>query len=610
VYFFVDHEGSDERNLVKTDQIALAVYWQAPDRTQQIIIGQRDEEQLPTNVNYHLDHLTVVQDDFGDRIRMGDGDEVAAVAHPLAPASETVYDFRLGDSLTVRFAGPADPIRVYEIRVRPRHPDRPGFIGSVYIDRSTAAVVRMRFTFTPASYVDPYLDFIRVSLDNALWDGTYWLPHRQQVEIRREAPYFDFPMGTVIRGRFEITGYELNQPLPLGLFRGSRVTAVPEEARRAFDFERGLYDQIEEEGLGPAPDLDQIRDQAAEIVRDHYLSGLGPIRPYAPGVSSVLRSNRAEGTVVGAGLSMNTGLGLRVRWTGAYSFGREQVQSRLAIDGRNRWPSTLLAGFVNEPRDIGPVQASSGAVNTLAVLVGSEDYQDLYFSSGLIASQQIPADGAWTVGVTARWERQRSGYLALDDASSLRPVLSSEDGDLWSLEARPRWDPGTGLELGGTLALASFEGRAFTRLEASGEWSMRWTERRADVAFQLRGGLTTEDTPAQGLFLLGGRATLPGYPFRSFAGDRYWMARADGGIGAFWPWVGFRAFGAVGATQMAGGPLPVEWNAIPSESVRTSVGLGLDLFWDVVRLELGRGLSDDGEWELNLFASTRFWPIL
>ncbi|NIW37814.1 MAG: hypothetical protein GWN32_15360, partial [Gemmatimonadetes bacterium] len=33
VYFFVDHEGSEERNLVKTDQVAIQLYFQSPDRT-------------------------------------------------------------------------------------------------------------------------------------------------------------------------------------------------------------------------------------------------------------------------------------------------------------------------------------------------------------------------------------------------------------------------------------------------------------------------------------------------------------------------------------------------------------------------------------------------
>ena len=51
------------------------------------------------------------------------------------------------------------------------------------------------------------------------------------------------------------------------------------------------------------------------------------------------------------------------------------------------------------------------------------------------------------------------------------------------------------------------------------------------------------------------------------------------------------------------------WPGSDSDGARTSLGVGLDLLWDVVRLEAGRGLSD-GEWEINFFASTRFWPIL
>ena len=78
VYFFLDRTDEDEHSLIKADQLALDVYWQAPGLTRQRIVGRRDEKVLPTNINYHLDHLTVVQDDFSDLIRIGDGDEVAA----------------------------------------------------------------------------------------------------------------------------------------------------------------------------------------------------------------------------------------------------------------------------------------------------------------------------------------------------------------------------------------------------------------------------------------------------------------------------------------------------------------------------------------------------
>jgi len=103
VYFFVDRPDATENVLVKVDQIALDLYFVAPNTTRQRIVGRRDQQVLPTSIRYHLDHLTVVQDDFGDFIRLGDGDEVEAVAHPLGPLGEDVYDYQLYDSLRISY---------------------------------------------------------------------------------------------------------------------------------------------------------------------------------------------------------------------------------------------------------------------------------------------------------------------------------------------------------------------------------------------------------------------------------------------------------------------------------------------------------------------------
>ena len=105
MYFFIDRTDSDERTLVKTDQVALEVFWKAPSQTTQRLVGRRDAKALPTNITYHLDHLTIVQDDYGDLIRLGDGDEVEAVVHPVAPGSESIYDYRLADSLELAPSG-------------------------------------------------------------------------------------------------------------------------------------------------------------------------------------------------------------------------------------------------------------------------------------------------------------------------------------------------------------------------------------------------------------------------------------------------------------------------------------------------------------------------
>jgi hypothetical protein len=138
--------------------------------------------------------------------------------------------------------------------------DRPGFVGTVFLDLATGAIVRMNFSFTPASYVDPYLDYIRISLDNSLWLGRYWLPYRQEVEIRREIPTLDLMIGSVIQGRFDVRGYDFNVDLDDALFRGRRVTAVSPAQRAAFSFERGLFDDLEEQGIDTSPSLEAVEE--------------------------------------------------------------------------------------------------------------------------------------------------------------------------------------------------------------------------------------------------------------------------------------------------------------------------------------------------------------
>ncbi|HWK88645.1 MAG TPA: hypothetical protein VNP72_01570, partial [Longimicrobium sp.] len=147
VYFYLDRRDTGERSLVKTDQVALDVYWKAPNLSKQRIIGLRDEKSLPTNIRYHEDHLTVVQDNFGDLIRLGDGDEVRDVLHPASPRGPGFYDYRLADSTSIRLAGTVEPVRVYQIEVRPRDASRSAMVGTIFVDRRAGDIVQMRFTF-------------------------------------------------------------------------------------------------------------------------------------------------------------------------------------------------------------------------------------------------------------------------------------------------------------------------------------------------------------------------------------------------------------------------------------------------------------------------------
>lgn len=612
VYFFIDRPGSDDRTLVKADQIALDVFWQAPDQVQQRIVGLRDQKVLPTNIHYHLDHLTIVQDDFGDQIRLGDGDEVESVLHPMAPGGPEIYDYRLADSLTLRYGGQNEEVRVYELRVRPKDPTAAGFVGSVFVDRAAAAIVRMSFTFTPASYVDPYLDYIRISLDNALWMGRYWLPYRQEAELRRELPQLDFMAGSIIRGRFEIGAYEFNVNLPPTIFVGTGVTAVPREQRRAFPFERGLFDDLEERGLVPAPALEEVRAQAQQLLAGRALSGLSSRRLHLRSFSDGLRVTRAEGAFAGGGVNLRPGPDALVRLSGGYATGPGMASLGAGVTvAHPERVVPVLDLFWDEARDMGTLRATAPVISSLGTLVGGEDWRDTYFTRGvrLTLRGPLPRTGPELV---MRWERHAS---ASRDAALDRPLRPVRDGVLGAVSG---WVP-FGLPASGTGAVSATVGRmgdhAFGRAVLTGAWRRDTPGRTWRLTGDGAVGAATERAPVQELFLLGGRGTLPGHEFRSFAGHRFWLARLEATRALRDPWLGLRLFAAVGGTALTGPAFAAPWapgtpgEALDSDGLRASVGLGLSLGWDVLRLDVARGVRD-GRWEVIFGVDPRLHPWL
>ncbi|MSR19827.1 MAG: hypothetical protein EXR91_02455 [Gemmatimonadetes bacterium] len=604
VYFFFDRPDTGNRTLVKADQVALDVYWQAPNSTKQVIVGQRDQQMLPTDIRYHLDHLTVVQDDFGDSISMGDGDEVEAVPHPVGPGSDGVYDFLLADSLSISYAGGAEEIRVYQVRVRPRDFERPGFVGTVFLDRATAAIVRMSFSFTPASYVDPYVDYIRISLDNSLWMGRHWLPYRQEVEIRREIPLLDVMAGSVIRGRFEIRGYDFDVALPLSLFAGGRVSTASPAARAAFPFERGLLDDIEEEGLDLSPSLEEVRTEVAQVVQDQVVSGLDPFRLYFAAVSEAARYNRAEGLRLGGGFTLRPAESLMMRVSGGYAFGRERASGAVSTTLSPGRVVPTLDLYWDALGDVGGYLGASTLENTISAVSGKKDYTDPFFKRGaaLTLGGADPAGPA----VTFRWEEHRSARDVVSDDladTDFRPVRTIDEGALGAVSVHaPVTLPG-----GGAASLTGDVGRLETRTfgSLSGEalWEIRALDHPWRAELSLGAGAITDDAPAQNLFLLGGRWTLPGHDYRSFAGDRYWLLKGEATWSVYAPYVGVRAIGAVGATYLGSRSLPADWMVQNSDGLRGSIGAGLSLGWDAMRVDIAHGVRGGG-WEA-LFSVAR-----
>ncbi|MCI0432199.1 MAG: hypothetical protein L0271_00925 [Gemmatimonadetes bacterium] len=626
VYFYLERRDTNERVLVKTDQVALEVFWAQPDLTKQRIVGLRDESALPNRMHYHLDHLTVVQNGFGDVMRMGDGDEVADVPHPAAPASGGIYDFRLIDSLTLRLPGSPQPVKAYRIDVRPKRMDQSAIVGSVFVDHITGDIVRMTFTFTPASYVDRRLERINISLDNSLRDGRYWLPYEQSVEIRRQIPELDFVATSVIQGRFRVTDYVFNQELDPSLFWGYRVTTVPRAQREAYPFSRGLYEELHEVGLAPPPQMEELRAQAAELARQRVLSGLPRLRLSLPDASQVLRYDRAGGLQLGGGFSFAASTRTRIENTFGWAFGIQQPTVGIGLRYESGLRTVLLIeAFANETRDIGVRPGAPGAFNTVAALAG-DDFLDVYRADGLRTTLRHELSADWSISAMASVEEHEPAGLTREHGplgGTFRSVRPIDDGVRTggslvferSLRENAGWTWGTRV----MLEAASLEGDAFygQRLDVSIRRGS--VQRDRELLLRLAAGAVEGDPPLQAHALLGGRGTLPGYPYRSLAGDRYVLLDGEAAIEIRRPFVRARLLAAAGwvgeqdEERITPSPPPrlhAAWGTRSASTGRTAVGAGVGLFWDILRVDAVRGLGGGGEWQLLLSVNPKLWSVL
>ncbi|HEX6910112.1 MAG TPA: hypothetical protein VF142_06950, partial [Longimicrobium sp.] len=623
IYFYLDRRETGERTLVKTDQVALDVFWKAPSYSRQRIIGLRDERNLPTNIQYHEDHLTVVQDNFGDLIRLGDGDEVRDVMHPAAPAGPALYDYRLADSTTIRLPGSGEPVRVYRLQVRPRDPSRPALVGAVFVDRRAGDIVRMEFTFTRVSYVDPQLDYINVLLENGLYKGRFWLPNRQQVELRRELPELDLPAGGMIRGTMQISNYRFNQGLQESMFAGRRVVSVPRQQRESFAFEQDIHAELREAGLSEQGELGDVRREAAELLGRRLLSGLPGTQLTFGTASGTVRYNRAEGLALAAGARHSPAEQVTVGVQGGFAFGRNRPFAEVEA-WRGTLPDRVGVGvYANQPVDMGGMPAISGAMNSLTALLAGYDYGDPYFATGAELRLDRDLGVRWTGAFRLRAEAQRSAeretdFSLLGGSDHFRPVEPVVEGTFVGGSAALRRPLAAEVARGFSFGVGVDGGRLdtdagahhFARPRVDAGWVRRGGAGR-ELAVDASAGGVLGDMPPQAMFLLGGRGTVPGYAFRAYGGDAFGMARATLSADLVPSFVRGRVFAAGGWTDNSDPPSPLGIGGLGSRTGgMVSVGAGLGLFFDIIRIDVARGLTDGGVWEVIVEANPSFWDFL
>jgi hypothetical protein len=616
--------------VVKADELVNEVYWRAPNLSKQRILGRRDTLLLPTDISYHRDHLGIVQNNFPAIIRLGDGDEVRDVPHPLSVAGLGTYDFAISpDSLTMQI--PGRTIHVLEVKVRPKNDREPRIIGALFIDRDDAQVVRMAFNFTRAAFKDQALEDLFVVIENSLVSGRFWLPRRQEIEIQRGGTWLDYPIRGIIRGRWEIGDYQVNIGLDPSFFNGPEIVLAPKAISDTFHFGRTrILDSLPSDVRAVTDaDIQQVREEARSLVRAQALRRPQRLTLSASGVSDFVRFDRAEGLAVGGGISSRFGGGYGAQVRARYGVDDRRVKGNVGLDWQSpRWG--IRAFGLDDFRDAGDIQERSRIMNSIEAQEFGSDATDPYgvqggglgldargvkgFNLRLDASIErqraltitaVPAEGTFDPLVAARSLRARRATLAFERPTALS-VFGTEVRVTGELRlSRVRFDSVT-------TARYSTIGRAY------GTVSLERPLDQGRLALFVAGGAVgaSAELPPQEFLYFGGPMSAPGYQFHELGARGGVTTRLEWRTQIPAPSVSLGRFGKMpGQATLAPFVQGTFIRRAQASDVDhptggyPSVGVAVQPFFDLLRIQLARGLRN-GRWSLNVDVSRDYWGIL
>ena len=612
----------DPPKVVKADQIALEVYWRTPNYSKQLILGRRDTLLLPTDIEYHRDHLGIIQNNFPQIIRLGDGDEVRDVPHPLSAAGLATYDYAIADSMRIEV--PGQVIDVYEVRVRPKDARTAAAVGSVYLARSDAQVVRMAFSFTRAALIDKQLEDVAIVLDNALIEERFWLPRRQEIEIRRAGTWLDFPARGIIRGGFEVCCYKINSGTAGVRFTGPEIELAPPQRRATYAFPDSLSGIVPPDFATASNDeVARVQARAMELVGQGALSRARRGALLAGSISDLARVNRAEGLSLGLGLRRHIGPFVEADVRGRYGTADNRWKGALNFTWHSSAATSFRLGAFDEVRDAADWAEVSGVRNSIGAQEFAADFTEPWYARGFDArlEHRFAASSVIASLQMAREWWEPAAVEAVPARGTYRPVPAVNEGNGWrwgvSLAVAPRSVLGGSLrgEITGQMRVAedsaglSYPSRATLQLEY---------EHRAGsgtLVAETFAGLTNGLLGAQDLIRAGGPVTAPGYSAHQFESRGLLAQRLEWRLPVPFPSIPLGRWGGSPAratlAPLAALVVQEERNSSGSSHLSgyPSAGAAVILFFDLLRIDLARGIRN-GRWSFGVDVSRDLWRIL
>jgi hypothetical protein len=581
----------------------------------------------------------------GGRMSVGIGDS-EFVYDPLAAESETRYRFQSGDTTVITLQD-GRTIRLLELRIIPRRDDFHLLAGSFWIEDDQAALVRA--VFRPArpwdlerdlapedsadardipGFLKPIRAEVRyITVEYALLEGKWWLPRLIAVDavasagtfittpLRYERVYSDFDVVTAapgtVAGAPDTADTLSADSAAMAACQGradcrctrrrcrTAVVIVPDDTASLLTSPL-LPHSFDDEG--PYLSSSEARDlgRAVGLLPQAPWHAHAPTLRFGPGGTGLVRYNRIEGLSFGARLGLDFGrltsdltarVGVADWWPNLeLGVGRETPDVALRLAGYRR-----LAPANPDARPLGIGNSLGG------LLLGRDDGVYYYSWGGELLLRPAPAAAhSYEWRLFAEWQRPADKETdvsvphLLRERHLFRPNIAADAAREFGTSLVLRGSRGVstrGITIAAELTMAAnlgsydfARGSLTTRLTAP-------LPARLVGALELAGGATGGTAPVQGLWYLGGPATLRGYPGGALAGPDYWRARvevANASPGARLAAFGDAAWAGIGTSLAQGRPL-------------VAAGIGASFLDGIVRVDLARALVSPRGWRMDFY---------
>ena len=557
--------------------------------------------------------------------------------HPLSDTASAHYRYFTGDTLTISFVGDAAPVRLEEVRVRPRRADARLVAAALWFDPETGQMARASMrptrpmtlgmdvdaeggsvTAQPGTPPRPLQFEVQyITIDYLLQEREWWLARRfafgGEVRIGRWARV-PFLIETTV------SDYSVNPAEPQltrdaaeaeGWLSGWSAQAASGDSGAEPDTVFTMVpplDSLETTGLLPGPggleagaaidpgsELTRIRRDLESIISDVAVS----YRPRLGFGAGSWRFNRVEGLSVGAATTLPVTARVDATLTGRIGVADWKPRGELRVRRRADESSMHLAAYrrLADGSDFDdPLDFSS----SVKALFSGNDRGQFYGAQGAELGLGWTRPG-WEGEVRIFVEEHRavevetSFHLLKPFTKAGVPAnIGAEEGRLRGIAARFGWSWGTdpaGFSAWGTLAGEAGTGaleyqRAYVTLGTSLP-----AVARIASALELGAGTSWNGPPVQRWFYLGGGNTVRGFHESALAGEAFWYGRAE--LATASPAFRLSVFGDAGWAGPKGG--------FGFDDPWASVGVGASLLDGVVRLDLARGVRRGESWGLYLY---------